>query len=335
MFQGDEFLAVALAEMRAARRQVRTWLFVGLALLLGGGSYLIYAGIHGVFSGLSSTVGAFSPRVLVSSIGMAMVMVLIFGIVFLAFDIRSRDQRERMAEVLDARPISNLALVAGRLAGLVFILWLVVLVLLMLMQLVGVTAKALDWWVGDTLEPISMVSFLVWDAIPALTLWGSLVVLLAVVVGNRLVVVVAALAFLGLYLWAGFETPFDLMKAVGGSQAFQVTGSDVLPDLATVDLVVRRLATLSLAAAFLVLAAALHPRRDGHGNAKRFALATVFVVVAAAGIGYLVLDVTGDRARRAEWAAAHQAVEQQPRADLSRGSTDAWTSNPGVACRSR
>ena len=318
MVQIEEFLAVALAEVRAARRLARTWLFVGVAVLLGGGSYLVYAGIHGVFSGLSSTVGAFSPRVLVSSIGMAMVMVLIIGIIFLGLDIRSRDQRERMAEVLDARPISNFALVAGRLAGLVFILWLVVLVLLMLMQLVGVTAQALDWWVGDTLEPLSMVSFLVWDAIPALTLWGSLVVLLAVVVRNRLAVVVAAFAFLGLYLWAGFETPFDLMKAVGGSQAFQVTGSDVLPDLATVDLVMQRLATLSLAAAFLVLAAALHPRRDRHSIAKGFALAVAFVGVAVAGIGYLVLDVTGDRARRAEWVAAHRAVESLPRVDLER-----------------
>ena len=189
-----------------------------------------------MFSGFSSTVGAFSPRVLVSSIGMAMVMVLIIGIIFLGLDIRSRDQRERMAEVLDARPISNLALVAGRLAGLVLVLWLVVFAVMMLMQLVGVTAKAFDWWVGGTLEPVSMASFLVWDAIPALTLWGSLVVLLAVVVRSRLAVAIVASAFLGLYLWAGFETPFDLMKAVGGSQAFQVTGSDVLPNLATVDL---------------------------------------------------------------------------------------------------
>ena len=196
MRQLEEFLAVARAEMRAARRLVRTWFFVGLAVLLGGLSYVVYAGIHGVFSGFSSTVGAFSPRVLVSSIGMVMVMILTIGIVFLAFDIRARDQRERMAEVLDARPIGNLGLVAGRLAGLVFILWLVVLVVMMLMQLIGVTAKAFDWWVGDTLEPMSMVSFLVWDAIPALALWGALVVLLAVLVRNRFVVVIAALALL-------------------------------------------------------------------------------------------------------------------------------------------
>lgn len=318
MRQLEEFLAVALAEMRAARRLVRTWFFVGLAVLLGGLSYVLYAGIHGVFSGFSSTVGAFSPRVLVSSIGMVMVMILTIGIVFLAFDIRARDQRERMAEVLDARPIGNLGLVAGRLAGLVFILWLVVLVVMMLMQLIGVTAKAFDWWVGDTLEPMSMVSFLVWDAIPALALWGALVVLLAVLVRNRFVVVIAALALLGLYYWAGFETPYYLMRAVGGSQAFQVTGSDVLPELATVDLVVQRLATLSLAVAFLVLAAALHPRRDGQGRPRLFVLASALAGLAAAGIGYLVLDVTGDRARQAEWAAAHRAVESEPRADLER-----------------
>ena len=132
------------------------------------------------------------------------------------------------------------------------------------------------------------------------------------------VVVVAALALLGLYFWAGFETPRYLMKAVGGSQALQVVGSDVLPEIATVDLAVQRLATMSLAVALLVVAAALHPRRDAHGPRRRFLLASAFFAAAAAGIGYLVLDVTGDRARRAEWAAAHQAVESQPRADLER-----------------
>ena len=314
----QEFLAVALAEMRAARRLARTWIFVAVTVLIGFATYLQYAFMHGFGSGFSATIGAFGPRMLVTSIGMTMVVVLIVGIVFLAFDIRARDQRERMAEVLDARPIGNINLLAGRLAGLVFMLWLTVAVLMGLMQLVGVTAKASGWWIGDTVEPISVASFLVFDAVPALALWGSLVILLAVAVRNRLVTAIAALAIFGLYVWAGFEMPRYLGPAVGGFQAFQTLGSDLLPEFATAGLVVQRLATLGLAGAMLVLAAALHPRRDGRARGERLALAAVLAGLAGTGIGYLVMDAMNGHARQAEWTAVHAAAEAEPRADLVR-----------------
>ncbi|MCY3838978.1 MAG: hypothetical protein OXH09_10100, partial [Gammaproteobacteria bacterium] len=125
----QEFLAVALAEMRAARRMARTWVFVALTMLLGVLSYVQYAGMHAL-SGFASTLGSFGPKVLVTSIGMVMAVVLIIGMVFLAFDVRARDQRERMAEVLDARPIGTVGLLAGRLTALVFVLWIPVAVVM-------------------------------------------------------------------------------------------------------------------------------------------------------------------------------------------------------------
>ena len=314
----QEFLAVALAEMRATRRLARTWVFVGLTALIGFATYLQYAFMHGFGSGFSATVGAFGPRTLVASIGMTMVVVLIVGIVFLAFDIRARDQRERMAEVLDARPIGNINLLAGRLAGLVFMLWLTVAVLMGLMQLIGVTAKASGWWMGDTVEPISMASFLLFDAVPALALWGSLVILLAVAVRNRLVTAIAVLAIFGLYVWGGFEMPRYLGPALGGFQAFLTFGSDLLPEFANPGLIVQRLATLSLAGALLVLAAALHPRRDGRARGQRLALAAVLAGLAGTGIGYLLMDAMNERTRQADWTATHVAAEAEPRADLER-----------------
>ena len=312
----QEFLAVALAEMRAARRLARTWIFVALAVIFALLNYLVYSAMHGLGSGFSSTVGAFGPRMLVSTIGMMMVLVLIVGIVFLAFDIRARDQRERMAEVLDARPIGNVSLLAGRLAGLVSILWITVAVVMGLIQLLGTIARASDWWIGDTVEPVSMASFLVFDALPSLALWGSLVILLAVAIRNRLVTALVTLGAFGLYLWGGFETPRYLGTALVGFQAFLATGSDLLPEFASAGIVVQRLATLSLAAAFLVLAAALHPRRDGQWRVRHLALATVFAGLASAGIGYLVIDAVDGRTSQAGWAVAHEAVEAEPHADL-------------------
>ena len=311
-----EFLAVAAAEMRATRRLARTWVFITVALLLSLLFYMMYAVMHGLGSGVSATMGGFGPRMLVSSVGMPMVMVLIVGIVFLAFDIRARDRRERIAEVLDARPVGTIKLLGGRLAGIVFILWLTVTVTLGLMQTIGLLAGAFDWWFGDTMEPTSMLSFLVWDAIPTLTLWGSLVIFLAVLLRNRLVVAIVALLAVSLWVWAGFETPFYLAPALQMSQAYVATGSDLLPEFANATLVVQRIAIVSLAVGLLGIAAALHPRRDGPTGNRHLIMGVALVGVAVAAIGYLVLDAVAGRSLRADWRAAHEAVESEPRVDV-------------------
>ena len=310
-----EFLAVALAEMRATRRLARTWVFVAVALLLGILMYVVYSLMHGFGSGMSATIGGFGPRMLVSSVGMPMVVVFIVGIIFLAFDIRARDRQERMAEVLDARPVGTIMLLAGRLAGVVFILWLTVALILGLLQAIGLLARGFDWWFGDTMEPISTLSFLVWDALPVLTLWGSLVIFLAVALRNRLVVAIVALLAVVLYFWAGFETPFYLAPALQTFQAYVVTGSDVLPEFANAALVVQRLAVLSLAAGLITLAALLHPRGDGHAT-QHLILGVVLVGLAVGAIGYLVRDAVDGRAQRGDWIAAHDAAQAEPSANV-------------------
>ena len=123
------------------------------------------------------------------------------ALIFLAFDIRSRDQRERMAEVLDARSVGNVAVLAGRLVGLVLALWLTMAVVMLLLQGFGLLAGALELPFGELIEPWSLAALLLVDAPPTLLFWGALVVLLAVALRNRLVVAVAALALVGLYMW--------------------------------------------------------------------------------------------------------------------------------------
>ena len=106
-------LAIARAEIRSIRRLVRYWIFAtvsaGLALLL----YFYYAGIHGFVSRFSATAAAASPRYLLVVMGIVLTSIFLLGLIFLAFDVRARDERERMAEVLDVRPLSNIELLAG------------------------------------------------------------------------------------------------------------------------------------------------------------------------------------------------------------------------------
>ena len=92
-------LAITLAEIRSARRLVRTWLFAPvLALLTGIGFFVFFSFMHGAGSGVSPSAGLMSPRFTMSYMGVYYVWILMAGLILLAFDVRARDQRERIAE---------------------------------------------------------------------------------------------------------------------------------------------------------------------------------------------------------------------------------------------
>ena len=221
-----------------------------------------------------------------------------------------------MVEVLDARPIGTVSLLAGRLTALVFVLWITVAVVMGLIQLIGAMAKAFDWWGGDTLEPVSLMSFLLLDAIPVLVLWGSLVIFLAVAIRNRLIVALLGLGLFGLNFWATWETPFYLAPALANFQAYLSTGSEVLPQFADGALILQRLATMSLAAAFIVFAAALHPRSDGRARVRHFGIAGVFAAFAGAVVAAIVMDAANARSQRMAWLDAQATAQAEPRADV-------------------
>ena len=52
-------------------------------------------------------------------------LVFLFGVIFLAFDIRLRDIRDRMVGVIESRPFSNFDLLIGRLTGITLLVLLV------------------------------------------------------------------------------------------------------------------------------------------------------------------------------------------------------------------
>ena len=54
-------LAVAIAEMRSARRLARTWIFAVLSLLVASIAFGYFSVIHGMASGYSATAGFVGP----------------------------------------------------------------------------------------------------------------------------------------------------------------------------------------------------------------------------------------------------------------------------------
>ena len=141
---------IARAEMRQTRRLARFWIFAALSWLLMLAAYAYYGLMHYFLSNLSQTIAWTNPRFFVSGVGFWVSFALIAGAVFLGFEVRARDTRERIAEVLDARPVSNLELLFGRFLGILLPLWFAVFLSLALVLILG---AMLSTWV----QPHSLV----------------------------------------------------------------------------------------------------------------------------------------------------------------------------------
>ena len=309
----QELMAVASAEVRSARRLVRTWLFLFVALFLGVVMFGYYTFIHTLTSGQSPSLGFLHPRFILASFGFLILIVLVFAMVFLAFDVRARDVREHMAEVLDSRPCSNFMLLLGRLMGLVFVAWLPLAVLVALIQGAGALAVALEWLVGEPVEPVSLLVFLLLDVPATLALWGAIVMCLAAALRNRLLVLLAVGALVGGYWWLIFSTPIYVAPAFAIPTDL---ASDVLPGYPDGVLLLQRLALLAATGGLLFLAATFHARSDDRPAAQGIGLGVGLLALAAAAIGAIVWRAGAVVGQQEQWLAVHQASEAVPRADV-------------------
>ena len=310
-----DVLAVAAAEFRQARRLCRTWL-LGFFVVVGGlFVYHLWAG--------PATFGATAePRFALPGIGMLALWVLLFGVVFLGFDIRARDERERIAAVLDTRPIPNIVLLGGRWLGIVLVAWLPLAVWALLLQGTGMIIEGVNVPGGIPPEPVSLATLLFVDAPPALALWVALVMLLAAGLGNRLVVCLVALASLAAAFWGLFNTPLYLLPVVSGIANLGLPGSEILPRMPSLVDVAQRLAVLVLGAGLVTIASAVFPRRDAGSRVPCVAWGAALLLASGAGFAALVAHVHGERAQRVAWAEAHRALQHSPRLDLERVAGD-------------
>lgn len=96
-----EATAVATAELRS-RRLIRTWLVLSLAVAVVFGSHALIALEHIRDRGGGVLVDVYTPRFAISWLGAVWLWLFLIAAVFLGFDTRLRDVRERVTDVLDA-----------------------------------------------------------------------------------------------------------------------------------------------------------------------------------------------------------------------------------------
>lgn len=306
--------AIASAEIRSTRRLARYWPFTILSVVfvsvVAGQTFFI----HAMGSGLSASLGAMNPRYAVASAGFIAVILFLVSLIFLVFDIRHRDVRDRMVEVLDTRPITNIELVLGRCLALVFMTWLPMVVIFLALQTYGFVAINLGI-PGGTIEPYSMVSFLI-TAMVSLALWCALIAFLTLIVRNRLIVTLIAAVILIGQVWAMFMSPGFLAPSLAPLLPVPSLPSDLMPALLPDGAGQRAFWSCLIAAGLIALAGIVHPRAD---NARKLLIGGGGVSLVLAGGLALAIQATQARDELVffdEWRMAHEERSLDPRADV-------------------
>ena len=271
--------AAIQAEMRSTRRLFRYWVFAVLTVVAGIGFFFQMSWVHAMGSSASATLAGMSPRFFIAGMGFNMLLFFMIGLTFLAFDVRTRDEREHMSEVLDTRPYSNLEFLIGRILGLTLMVWFSVLASFVLVQIYGTLVGVFQWPIGETIEPFSVVGFLIYTFF-MLFVWSAFLVLLSVVLKYRILVVIAGLAFLFLQGWAVFNLPIYQQIYLSILPGFDL-GSDIDPVFFAQGDGAKLLTWILLAAGFTLLATRFHPRADGESGQNRL----------LAGVGVTVLGI--------------------------------------------
>ncbi|MDH3285099.1 MAG: hypothetical protein OEQ13_10190, partial [Acidobacteriota bacterium] len=316
MIDFGKIVAFARSELRLIRRLVRYWIFVVLACFFSIVGYLYYAvGLHMLFSSWSGSVSSINPRFIVGGIGLWFILIYCIGLVFIAFDIRARDRRERFFEVLDARPYRNLELVLGRFLGQLASGWIPMAIVWTGISILGLAIRA-------PIEPWSVFGMLTYMAIPAFSFTIGLTYVVTLLVRNRLIAGVLTLGLLVAQFVALIRSTLLTLPWFDMTGAYSMEfPSDIVTRIADGEGLLQRIGVTVVSLGLLVLAAGLYPRLERGKTALRLAGAGLAVVGIVA-VGLVVVNRTSVVEQRDAWRAAHEAVAPETTPDVVALSAD-------------
>ncbi len=312
-------LTIAQAEKRLTRRLKRYWVFLLASYFFGLAIFIYYSVLHAFFSSFSATLGTINPHYLLSVYGLIFQVIFTIGIVFTAFDVRARDVRERIVEVLDCRPVSNFELIVGRFLALFQLAWFPVLIMCGLLQLLGWLLPLLGAPIGNTVELDSLITFATVVTIPSFFFSISLVFLVTLLVRNRVlsaIISVGALGgmFAGIYYLDIVTYPFFDNFGITIASRFP---TDMFTAIGSPEGWLQRIGFMLVSAAFLGFASAIHPRLDDSNRPRTAMISAGLVVSGLAFIGASSFVLSGNLSNP-QWVAAHEAVEEMAIPDIVR-----------------
>lgn len=309
-------LVLARAEIRVARRLLRFKALVAVVSVCLLGSYAVSCSIYFNVAPYAPSFVASTPLYLLENIDPIFYLAFMVSAFLMAFDIDHRHARNRIEEVLQAKPVSNLEWMAGRVLGCAGLLWTVVAINVVAMQLVGLLAQIAGADFARSLQSHSVFVLLVVDAPAFLIAWCSLVVFLQSAFRNRIlvaaVILVAAFASYVLLLYV----PYWFVDLVSPSSNDTLFISDIAPQLPSASSILMRVGSLAGVAALIASAAWLYRRQDVMSTGKTVGCAVACVAVGAAAFSAAVVHRLQQVDEVATWREAHQEVAWVKSIDL-------------------
>ena len=294
-------------EFTTARRLARFWTIATVITVVGVGAY-ISACIFLVY--IAPAYVPFvtaTPKYLISNIDPSMFLLLHIVLLFLAFDTTHRHERARMAEVLDAKPVSNVECQIGRLLGVSTLIWAVVAANVLVFHGIGLLCQAFGWHFAEPIDSFSILNLLVLDVPSTLLFWCALVIFLTNTLKNRLLVIATSLFAMIVYYFLVLRSPFTLLPLLSPLSNHTLYISDIVPELASITTVLIRIASVLAALLLIVLATILTYRTDGRSRQTKLVLVSILVVSAGAATALAVADTSHKSGQVAKWRKYHDS----------------------------
>lgn len=273
-------------------RSVRCWIVAAAAFAVSLLLLSAFGELHARGAAYLPAADLLSPGMLIAAHRPFLLAVALVALTVVLFDFGARDEQARIAGSLDARPATNLARVTGLLLAAVATVWFPLAVAAGLWHVLARLGVG-QVGVGDAFEAAPIAAFLVLDLIPALFLWGAMLVFLAGALRHRLAAVAVAAPLLVAGIWFMSWMPGHLAPAWPDAEAYP-----------------HRAALLAAGAGIATFAATVQPRLDDR------ALATRIAGIVLLGAGLLVLGTVASVAQgrlelRGRWLAAHAALDRR------------------------
>ncbi len=309
--------AVAAAEMRLDRRLARTWVFIFFTLFFCAIILINNFTYYAISSATSSTTLMNSPLMTPFQLYPTLIGFLAIWVIFFAFDVRARDKRERLDEVVGVLPLSNLGLVCGRALGITVLMLIPLLVMIALYWIGGFAAR-LSAPASGFKEPelyVTLATVLI-DAIPNILFWVALVMAITLLVRLRVIVVAIAIGLIALVYWAQNNLPIYALNTINTYTATAYLPSEVAPQFTSIEILVQRVGMLLASFAFLCLTAALYPRLDPQNKPRLFISATALLIFSALSFAIVNMQFRGIYDDRMDLAAVHKPLSEMHQFDL-------------------
>ena len=302
------FFVFALTELKQSLKLQRTKVILFVAFFVSATFYVLVELQYVLRAAESASVGIMAPTYLAATLGPYFVALYCIAMTLLAYDLRGRDIRIKIDEVLDVVPASNVTLLLARLLGLVLLIAIPMVVFVTLIVLYGWIAELNNLGYGNLIELHSVASFFMWDLLPNLAFFGALTIFLSTIIRSRIVTIVFALGGIVVVFWLFLRLPLDYAGVLVTSTGASLFPSEIAPRFVSGEILLNRFSLVLFAGSFVVLAGTclrrplMYRRHYAIGGISALALGSLVI---GGALGFLHLS----RMEIQDWVRTHDEQE--------------------------